>query len=173
MAKAGGQAKLIQVPYDPTTTTLEQFLKLYEDRVKNKKWGTMIRKNPVFQPYLDQPVTKIFSDEENLKSKSKNLLVDAQDYYGDKKSQKGNIQSKLRVIEANIFGKLEGELQRDPATKGLIDTHTRLSAGIEQIGTRGTPSVTKIQFTTKFSVRRNSIFNSRQKKNNKKIKAQR
>ena len=25
MAKAGGQAKLIQVPYDPTTTTLEQF----------------------------------------------------------------------------------------------------------------------------------------------------
>ena len=148
MAKAGGQAKLIQVAYDPTTTTLEQFLKLYEDRVNNKTWGNMVRNNPVFKPYLDQPVTTIFSDEENLKSKSKNLLVDAQDYYGDKKSQKGNIQSKLRVIEANIFGKLEGELQRDPATKGLIDTHTRLSAGIEQIGTRGTPSVTKIQFTT-------------------------
>ena len=148
MAKAGGQAKLIQVPYAPTTTTLEQFLKLYEDRVKNKKWGTMIRKNPVFQPYLDQPVTKIFSDEENLKSKSKNILLDAQDYYGDKKSQKGTIQSKLRVIEANIFGKLEGELQRDPATKGLINTHTRLTAGIETIATRGKASVVDIQFTT-------------------------
>ena len=37
MAKAGGQAKLIQVAYDPTTTTLEQFLKLYEDRVNNKR----------------------------------------------------------------------------------------------------------------------------------------
>lgn len=148
MATAGGQPKLVQVAYDPTTTTLEQFLKLYEDRVNNKSWGTMLRNNPVFKPYLDQPVTKIFSDEENIKSESKNILVDAQNYYGDKKSQKGNIQSKLRVIEANIFGKLEGELQRDPATKDLIDSHTRLSKGIEQIGTRAPPATSKIQFTT-------------------------
>ena len=60
MAKAGGQAKLVEVAYDPTTTTLEQFLKLYEDRVSNKTWGNMVRNNPVFKPYLDQPVTNIF-----------------------------------------------------------------------------------------------------------------
>ena len=148
MAKAGGQAKLVEVAYDPTTTTLEQFLKLYEDRVSNKTWGNMVRNNPVFKPYLDQPVTNIFSNEENLKSESKNILIDAQNHYGDKKSQKGNIQSKLRVIEANIFGKLEGELQRDPATKDLINSHTRLSVGIEQIGTRGPPATAKIQYTT-------------------------
>ena len=82
-----------------------------------------------------KPVTKIFSDEENLKSKSKNILLDAQDYYGDKKSQR-NYTSKLKLLKL-IFGKLEGELQRDPATKGLINSVTRLTAGIETIATRG------------------------------------
>ena len=64
---AGTQAYIVDKDYDPRTTTLSEFLSMFEKesvevgcREGNKTWGNLIRNNKITKQYLDQPVITLF-----------------------------------------------------------------------------------------------------------------
>ena len=103
---AGTQAYIVGQEYDPRKITLEEFISMFEKESteqggrKNQTWGNLIRNNPVTKKYLDQPAIMLFGA---VPSDSDSIMADIQNAA---KGQASTIQSKFRVIEANLFPKL-------------------------------------------------------------------
>ena len=152
ISKAGTQPYIIEVPYDPSQMTLGELITLYEKESsnpdkggrQNKTWGNQLRSNPIIKKYLNKPAIAIFSDKENTKSETGNLLKDAQNSIEKGQS---NLQSKIRTLENNIFSKLEGDMQRGKQ-KTLIKTHSRLTTGVTKLATTGAAKTATQQYTT-------------------------
>ena len=132
---AGTQPYIIEKEYDPRTTTLDEFISLYEKesveigRRKNKTWGNLIRNNKVTKQYLDQPVVTLFGP---VPSEAQSVMTDIQNAAG---SQAATIQSKFRVIEENIFPKLSTLGKKEGVD--LKSGYTRITQDVKPIQTRG------------------------------------
>tara|TARA_R110000851_G_scaffold193348_1_gene344083 strand:+ start:41 stop:2044 length:2004 start_codon:yes stop_codon:yes gene_type:complete len=150
ISSAGTQTYMVEATYDPSKMTLRKFIELYEKESSenagrdNSTWGNQLRKNPIIKEYLDKPAINIFSNKESAKRESGNLLKDAQNSI-----DKGQptLQSKIRTLEKNIFSKIEGDMQRGDQ-KNLINTHTRITTGVQRLGTRGAVKTATQQYTT-------------------------
>ena len=133
---AGTQAYIVDKDYDPRTTTLSEFLSMFEkERVEvggregNKTWGNLIRNNKITKQYLDQPVITLFGA---VPSESQSIMADIQNAAG---GQAANIQSKFRVIEANIFPKLSTLGKKEGVD--LVSGYSKISEEVKKIQTRG------------------------------------
>ena len=133
---AGTQAYIIDKDYDPRTTTLNEFLSMFEKesvevggREGNKTWGNLIRNNKITKQYLDQPVITLFGA---VPSESQSIMADIQNAAG---GQAANIQSKFRVIEANIFPKLSTLGKKEGVD--LVSGYSKISEEVKKIQTRG------------------------------------
>ena len=133
---AGTQAYIVDKDYDPRTTTLSEFLSMFEKesvevggREGNKTWGNLIRNNKITKQYLDQPVITLFGA---VPSESQSIMADIQNAAG---GQAANIQSKFRVIEANIFPKLSTLGKKEGVD--LVSGYSKISEEVKKIQTRG------------------------------------
>lgn len=133
---AGTQAYIIDQDYDPRTTTLDEFLSMFEKesvevggREGNKTWGNLIRNNKITKQYLNQPVVTLFGA---VPSESQSIMADIQNAAG---GQAGNLQSKFRVIEANIFPKLSTLGKKEGVD--LVSGYSKISEEVKKIQTRG------------------------------------
>ena len=133
---AGTQAYIVDKDYDPRTTTLNEFLSMFEKesvevggREGNKTWGNLIRNNKITKQYLDQPVITLFGA---VPSESQSIMADIQNAAG---GQAANIQSKFRVIEANIFPKLSTLGKKEGVD--LVSGYSKISEEVKKIQTRG------------------------------------
>ena len=133
---AGTQAYIVDKDYDPRTTTLSEFLSMFEKesvevggREGNKTWGILIRNNKITKQYLDQPVITLFGA---VPSESQSIMADIQNAAG---GQAANIQSKFRVIEANIFPKLSTLGKKEGVD--LVSGYSKISEEVKKIQTRG------------------------------------
>ena len=133
---AGTQAYIVDKDYDPRTTTLSEFLSMFEKesvevggREGNKTWGNLIRNNKITTQYLDQPVITLFGA---VPSESQSIMADIQNAAG---GQAANIQSKFRVIEANIFPKLSTLGKKEGVD--LVSGYSKISEEVKKIQTRG------------------------------------
>ena len=133
---AGTQAYIVDKDYDPRTTTLNEFLSMFEKesvevggREGNKTWGNLIRNNKITKQYLDQPVITLFGA---VPSESQSIMADIQNAAA---GQAANIQSKFRVIEANIFPKLSTLGKKEGVD--LVSGYSKISEEVKKIQTRG------------------------------------
>ena len=133
---AGTQAYIIDQDYDPRTITLDQWLSMFEKesvekggREGNKTWGNLIRNNKITKQYLNQPVITLFG---SVPSESQSIMADIQNAAG---GQAGNIQSKFRVIESNIFPKLSTLGKKEGVD--LLSGYTKITEDVKKIQTRG------------------------------------
>ena len=122
---AGTQAYIVDQDYDPRTITLEEWLSMFEKESteiggrQNKTWGNLIRNNKITKKYLNQPVITLIGA---VPSESQSILADIQNAAG---KQASTVQSKFRVIEANIvqfkppYVAQEVSLENHSATHGL------------------------------------------------------
>ncbi len=142
---AGTKAYIIeQTNFDPREITLEDFLKLYETEStevgnrKNQSWGNKIRKNPVYKDFLTQPVINILDAKTQIDGA--NIYKAAQDA---EKTAKGDLQSKLRVLENNVLPKIR-EIQ---AREGIdLSRFTSLTETVPKIATAGQKLTATVQF---------------------------
>jgi len=142
---AGTKAYIIEeTNFDPREITLEEFIKLYETEStekgnrKNQSWGNKIRKNPVYKGFLNQPVINILDATTQIDGA--NIYKAAQDA---ENKAKGDLQSKIRVLESNILPKIQ-EIQ---AREGVdLSKFTSLTTTVPKIATAGQKLTTTTQF---------------------------
>jgi len=132
---AGTQAYIVDQDYDPRTITLEEWLSMFEKEStetggrQNKTWGNLIRNNKITKKYLNQPVITLFGA---VPSESQSILADIQNAAG---KQASTVQSKFRVIEANIFPKLAVLGKKEGVN--LLSGYTKISEEVKKLQTRG------------------------------------
>jgi len=142
---AGTKAYIIEeTNFDPREITLEDFIKLYETEStekgnrKNQSWGNKIRKNPVYKGFLNEPVINILDATTQIDGA--NIYKAAQDA---ENKAKGDLQSKIRVLESNILPKIQ-EIQ---AREGVdLSRFTSLTTTVPTIATAGQKLTTTTQF---------------------------
>jgi len=132
---AGTQAYIVGQEYDPRKITLEEFISMFEKESteqggrKNQTWGNLIRNNPVTKKYLDQPAIMLFGA---VPSDSDSIMADIQNAA---KGQASTIQSKFRVIEANLFPKLATLGKKEGVD--LLSGYSEISKEVKKLQTRG------------------------------------
>jgi len=132
---AGTQAYIVDQDYDPRTITLDEWLSMFEKEStetggrQNKTWGNLIRNNKITKKYLNQPVITLFGA---VPSESQSILADIQNAAG---KQASTVQSKFRVIEANIFPKLAVLGKKEGVD--LLSGYTKISEEVKKLQTRG------------------------------------
>ena len=137
MAK-GTQAFELEGTYDPRTMTLNEFLTLYETesvkggRKGNKNWGNLIRNNPVAKSYLNQPALTLFGAVPTS-SETGSIMADIQN--AQLKSAP-TLQSKFRVIEENIFKRLQ-VIAKNEKLPSLLEYYGPITVGVKKLKTRG------------------------------------
>ncbi len=137
MAK-GTQAFELEGTYDPRTMTLNEFLTLYETesvkggRKGNKNWGNLIRNNPVAKSYLNQPALTLFGAVPTS-SETGSIMADIQN--AQLKSAP-TLQSKFRVIEENIFKRLQ-VIAKNEKLPSLLENYGPITVGVKKLKTRG------------------------------------
>ena len=136
MAK-GTQAFELEGTYDPRTMTLDEFLTLYETESskggrKNKNWGNLIRNNPVAKPYLNQPALTLFGAVPTS-SDTGSIMADIQN--AQLKSA-ATLQSKFRVIEQNIFKRLQ-VIAKNEKLPSLLENYGPITIEVKKLKTRG------------------------------------
>ena len=142
---AGTKAYIIEeTNFDPREITLEDFITLYETEStekgnrKNQSWGNKIRKNPVYKRFLNEPVISILDATAQIDGA--NIYKAAQDA---ENKAKGDLQSKIRVLESNILPKIQ-EIQ---AREGVdLSKFTSLTTTVPTIATAGQKLTTTTQF---------------------------
>ena len=132
---AGTQAYIVDQDYDPRTITLEEWLSMFEKESteiggrQNKTWGNLIRNNKITKQYLNQPVITLFGA---VPSESQNILADIQNAAG---KQASTMQSKFRVLEANIFPKLATLGKKEGVD--LLSGYTKISEEVKSTVEKG------------------------------------
>ena len=135
---AGTQAFELEGAYDPRTMTLDEFLTLYETesvkggRKGNKNWGNLIRNNPIAKQYLNQPALTLFGAVPTSQETG-SIMADMQN--AQIKSAP-TLQSKFRVIEANIFKRLQAIAKKEKLPSLLVN-YSPISVDVKKLKTRG------------------------------------
>tara|TARA_E500000305_G_C4016893_1_gene236239 strand:+ start:123 stop:2093 length:1971 start_codon:yes stop_codon:yes gene_type:complete len=143
---AGSKAYEIKKAYDPTKLTLREFVDLYRVESGSSNFGTEIVKNKVFKTMLDKPVLEIFHNEAST-TMDNNLLADAQNTLPNE-SAIGQLQSNIRVIEANVLDRRIPALTKTNPTlrENIASNYSKVSNGVIRVATRGGRSTAKVQF---------------------------
>ena len=134
---AGTQAFELEGAYDPRTMTLDEFLTLYETesvkggRKGNKNWGNLIRNNPIAKQYLNQPALTLFGAVPTSQETG-SIMADMQN--AQIKSAP-TLQSKFRVIEANIFKRLQAIAKKEKLPSLLVN-YSPISVDVKKLKTR-------------------------------------
>lgn len=143
---AGSKAYEIKKAYDPTKLTLKEFVDLYRLESKQPNFGTEVLKNKVFKTMLDKPVLEIFNNEAST-TMDNNLLADAQNTLPNE-SAIGQLQSNIRVIEANVLDRRIPSLTKTDSVlrENIANNYSKVSNGVIRVATRGGRSTAKVQF---------------------------
>ena len=143
---AGSKAYEIKKAYDPTKLTLREFVELYRAESEQPNFGTELVKNKVFKTMLDKPVLEIFHNEAST-TMDNNLLADAQNTMTSD-SAIGQLQSNIRVIEANVLDRRIPSLTKtNPVFReDIANNYSKVSNGVIRVATRGGRSSAKVQY---------------------------
>ena len=143
---AGSKAYEIKKAYDPTKLTLREFVELYRAESEQPNFGTELVKNKVFKTMLDKPVLEIFHNEAST-TMDNNLLADAQNTMTSD-SAIGQLQSNIRVIEANVLDRRIPSLTKtNPVFReDVANNYSKVSNGVIRVATRGGRSSAKVQY---------------------------